>query len=579
MRISRISKALGVAAVSALALSACASSGSSDSSGSDSGDKTITVAETNEFSSLNSNTSGGNSDVNGKITAATHNGFYTVDDKLKIKHNEAFGKFEKISDNPLKVKYTVNDDQKWSDGESVGEADLLLAWASMSGYFNSADGKTTAFDYAGDTSGLGLTSVPEISDGGRTMTLNYSSPYVDWENAFDIGVPAHIVAKKAGVSTDDLVKAIKDGKKGQPNDVITKVAKAWNTMYDMTSMPDDKDLLVTNGAYKVKDIKENQSITLEKNDKYKGDEEPKVDEIVVRTMGDANAQIQALNNGEVDVVEPQASVDTIKQLHDAADTKSFEDSQLAYDHLDLNFAREAFKDENTRKAFLLTIPRQGIVDKLIKPMKDDATVLNSEVYVNSQKEYQDAVKKNDSDKYPTDQDEKNIAEAKKLLGGKTPTVKILYNNANPIRQNSFQMIQEAAGKAGFKVVDGGTPDWSKQLPGGDYDASIFGWVSSGVGHSGWSQYFGTGQGGNYGKYSNKEVDAKLAEVNKTVGDDEKLKNLAYDIDKHAFDDGYGLPLFQSPGITTVKNRVKGIDAYNPTQTGVFWNVEKWDVSN
>ncbi|MBE8528062.1 ABC transporter family substrate-binding protein, partial [Amycolatopsis sp. H6(2020)] len=216
MRFSRISKALGVAAVSALALSACASTDNGSGDGDSGSTKSISVAELNTFSSLNTGSSSGNTDINNKIATATHNGFYSITDQLEVKHNDDFGSFEKVSDDPLKVKYTVNEDEQWSDGNKIDKADLLLAWASQSGHFNGeGENGEQFFDYAGDSEGLGLTDMPEFSDDGRTMTLTYSKPYIDWETAFDVGLPAHVVAKKAGISEDDLVNTLTSAKPGE----------------------------------------------------------------------------------------------------------------------------------------------------------------------------------------------------------------------------------------------------------------------------------------------------------------------------------------------------------------------------
>ena len=47
------------------------------------------------------------------------------------------------------------------------------------------------------------------------------------------------------------------------------------------------------------------------------------------------------------------------------------------------------------------------------------------------------------------------------------------------------------------------------------------------------------------------------------------------IDKHTFEDGYGLPLFQSPGFFGVSDQIDGVTEYQPNQDGVFWNVWEW----
>ena len=230
-----------------------------------------------------------------------------------------------------------------------------------------------------------------------------------------------------------------------------------------------------------------------------------------------------------------------------------------------------------REAFLLTIPRQAIVDRLQKPMSEKATVLNSEVFVTTEEGYQEAVKQNGSEKYAAEDMEANIQKAKELLNGKTPTVRILYNNANPVRSNTFSIIRESAAKAGFQIEDKGSPDWSEQLAGGDYEASIFGWVSPGVGHAMYGQIFKTGGGGNYNGYSNEEVDQLIDELYQTVEAPDKVEELAIKIDKHLFEDAYGLPLFQGIGVWGVRNGIEGFDKYNPGSASFYWNVEDWDV--
>ena len=295
--------------------------------------------------------------------------------------------------------------------------------------------------------------------------------------------------------------------------------------------------------------------------------------VVSRTLDDA--AVTDIDWADCHVLR---SLDEVAKLKDADGVKTLTGDQLLYDHVDLNFNSDVFKDENTRKAFLLTIPRQSIVDKLMKPMNSDAAVLDSQVYVNSQDEYKDAVEKNNSSEYPSSDMDANINQAKELLGGKTPTVRLLYNSGNKARADIFQMIQESAKKAGFNVEDLGAADWSKKLPGGDYDASLFGWTSPGVGHSSYSQIFAAGGGGNYNGYDNEDVNKKADEIRTTVGDDDKVKDLAIDIDKDLFDDSYGLPLFQQAGVVGVKDNVENV-TFNPGSTQVWWNVEKWDIKN
>lgn len=49
-------------------------------------------------------------------------------------------------------------------------------------------------------SGNGLplvTKTPSIGDDGRSPTLGYDRPFVDWELVFGVGLPAHVVAERS----------------------------------------------------------------------------------------------------------------------------------------------------------------------------------------------------------------------------------------------------------------------------------------------------------------------------------------------------------------------------------------------
>ena len=585
MRKTRISSALSLSAVAALALSACASSdtGASNNSGSGSdaaaSDKSVSIAITNVFSSLNVGTAEGNSDTNGIIAQMTNRGFYTVTNTFDIRHNEWFGTYSMTEEGEgIKVDYKVNDDQKWSDGNDIDKGDLLLAWATQSGHFDSEDGELTYFDFAGETAGLGGAEVPVVSEDGRSISFTYPKAFADWEIAYDIDKPAHVVAELAGMTEDELIETIETATPGEENENLRKIADAWNTGYNTTTFPSNEALTVGNGPYLVTAVEENQSVTLTANPNYQGDKKPAIGEVVLKVQGDVATQIQALQNGEVNAVAPQASIDTVSQLEALSGVVTETQPDQSYDHLDLNVKEGSpFADENVRKAFLLTVPRQDIVDKLIKPMDANAEVLNSQLYVASDAEnYAKTVESNNSSEYPSDDMDANIAKAKELLGGQTPTIRILYNNKNPNRINSFQMIKESAEKAGFVVVDAGSEQWSSLLPGGDYEASIFGWVSSGVGNSSLGQIFKTGSSSNFTGYSNATVDAAADEI-MTITDTARIEELKMQADGELFKDGYGLPLFQSIAVTSVSDTITGVQP-KPGQQPLTWNIEEWDIA-
>lgn len=593
MRFTRISKAVAIGATAALALSACAAStGSKDSSsggaeGEGNGGE-IRVVEVNAFSSFNDNTAKGNVDINSKIAYTTQSQFNYIDNDLKVQKNEKFGKYEVVSEDPLTVKYTINEGVKWSDGEPVNADDMMLAWAVQSGHFNDAktddEGEVTAgtnyFDYAGDTSGLALTDVPEIGDDNRSITLKYSKPFADWETSFGMMGAAHVIADKAGMSAEELTELFKTADKGdpskpskKPNAKLKKAADFWNTGFDTKSLPSDESLYLSSGPFIVDKIVADQSMTLVRNKDYDWGPEPKVDSIVVRYIGESPAQVQALKNQEVDIIAPQASADTLESLEALGDQVVVDKGdQLSYDHIDLNY-NGVFKDEDVRKAFMHTIPRQQIVDTIIKKLNPDAKPLDSQLFVPDNDGYEESAKNNGS----ADYQKADIEKAKKLLDGKKPKVRIMYSKDNPNRADSYSLIAASAKKAGFKVVDGGlgASEWGSALGGGTYDATIFGWISSGVGVTGVPQIFGTGSSSNFNKFSDKKADDLMDDLIVTT-DEKEQTDLQVKIDKSIWDSGYGLPLFQSVGVDAYDSGVEGVE-YMSNQTGIWWNFWDWNL--
>ena len=585
---TRRTRILGIVAASALALTACASQDTgtestdtgtaTDAATAERSGGTVRVAETNAFTSFNPGVGANNLDINSKVLGMMRSDFLYLDNELNIVQDESFGTYEKVSDDPLTVRYSVNEESVWSDGTPIDKGDMLLAWAVMSGHFDGEDPEAgpTYFQYAGSTEGLGLTDMPEFED-DRTMTVTYSEPYVDWEIAYGLGdaMPAHVVAEQAGLADEAaLVELLESATPGEANEQLQAVADFWNTGFVTTTMPSDESLILSSGPMIVTDMVADQSITLGVNESYTGDHVAQVDEITVRFIGDAAAQIAALRNGEVDIIAPQPTVDAVQEVSSIEDVQVLQGSRLSYDHVDLSFDSEVFADQNVREAFLKTIPRQQILDRLIKPINENAEVVNSQIYLPSEGDlYTQAVAENGSDAYA----EVDIEGAKELLAGATPTVRILYASNNPIRVDTFSIIQESASQAGFVIEDGGAEDWGSQLGTGTYDASIFGWISSGVGSAGVPQLFSSDGGGNYSAYSNEEVDALASELMVTTDADE-AESIKRQIDALLWGDAYGVTLFQGPGLVVHSDAVEGIE-YMPNQTGVWWNFWEWSLNS
>jgi peptide/nickel transport system substrate-binding protein len=582
MPLRRLMQVITGAVAAVLVISGCSASGGAPPVvvGETKRGGSVTVAEVNAFTSFNPFSAAGNTDINTKIGQITHSGFYYVDNNEKVVRNEKFGRYEKVSDRPLKVKYTVNEGVKWSDGDPIDAGDLLLAWAADSGYFDDAKAGTgtTYFSAAADRTGLAGTAFPEIGSDGRSITLEYLSPYADWEVAFDVGLPAHVVAAKSGLNDEgDLIALLKDSPRGDTdrpavNTRLKRVSDFWNTGFDTKALPPDPAMYLSSGPYIVRDMVPDTSVTLVRNKDYVWGAEPYLDEITVRFTGAAGAAAAALRAGQAGIIAPQPSAGT-EGLFDglAAQGNTVERyNQSGYDHLDLKFSGP-FAEKSVREAFLKTVPRQEIVKDVVGGQVDDAKPLDSHVFLPDHPKYADTVKNNGSADYA----KVDIQGAAAQLRGAAPTIRVLYNKDNPNRARAFALIRDSARAAGFTVEDAGlgSSDWVAALSKGAYDAAILGWIGPGVGVSRVPQIFKTGAGSNFTGFSDADADKTMEELAAST-DLAKQDELLANVDKRIWQNAYGLPLYQTTGMVAYSNRVTGI-VPSSGPLGVWWNVWDW----
>jgi peptide/nickel transport system substrate-binding protein len=600
LRIKRFAAGGVLLATGALVLSACTPA---QAPGAEIVEGTsITVAWNQPFYSANGNTSFGNATANNNINYMTYSGFNYYDNTPELQRDESFGTYELVSEDPLQIQYTVNESAQWSDEVPVDAADLMLQWAALSGAYNTEGfdeseyqdpetgefttefpENTVFFDSgASPESGLGLVrDAPEINEDGRGILMTYSDFYVDWELSFGSPLPAHVIAMNAlGIEDPAEAKqAVLDALQNEDTEVIAQLAAAWNNIFNFTEMPSDTSVLTASGPYMISDFVADQYITLQANENYVGDHQPQVETITVRFITDAMAAVTALQNGDVDVIQPQATPDVRAALEGTEGiTVNYSDG-ATYEHVDLQFANsknpDVFSTLEARQSFLLTIPRQEIIDRLIKPLNPEAEVRNSQVFVPGAEGYDESVENSGILEMYSEVDIDQAIALREQAGLAEGTeVCLIFASTNPRRVSEYELIRESAAQAGWSVTDCSSPEWGGLLgTPGAYDASLFGWQSTSLGVSSVGPNYETDAINNHSFYSNPEMDAVVQELNRTV-EPERQQELLMEIDRILVEDAFGITIFQFPEVTAFSDRVTGIDSSTLAPT-VFWNVWDW----
>jgi len=565
----------------------------------------VRVAWNDPLLSFNNNTSRNNAVANGNPLYLMNTGFSYYDSDLLLVNNDTFGVCIIESLDPLTITFRINEGVTWSDGVQVDAADLILSWGSLSTVFNTGEAEfddegnyvetdAVVFDAASESLKL-VTTFPEISEDGLAVTLTWDKFYVDYQiGGVGTTVPAHVVAKNAlGIADAAEAKAgLIEAFQNNDAAALKPIADFFNTGFDANKLPDDPDLYLGNGAYNLVSYDEVSQMVFEANPDFTWGPRPQVKTIVYRIIGDPTAAVQALANEEIDVMQPQATADVLDQLAAVADRgiEVIQGIGAVYEHVDLvvanggpfdpaTYGGDAETAKKVRQAFLKTIPRQDIIDRLIKPLNPSAEIRNSFTQIPDSPPYADMVAQNGSDQYAAT----DIAGAAALLeeaGVATPIeVRLLFGANNPRRANQYDLIAASAAQAGFTVINGASETWGQQLSEiAIYDASLFGWASTAVDVAGSQANFVTGGQNNFGGYSNATVDALYDELQSET-DPARQAELLIQIEQQLWADAFGTTIFQHPAITAFNaNYVSGINDLSLTPY-FFHNFWDWTAAS
>ena len=593
MKFSRIVRAVAIAAVGVLGTSglAVAPAGAADRT-------LVRIAESNVRTSLNSSHSDHNLVENGTVGYLTGDGFNYYDNKSNLVKKTGFGTYRIVKNEPLTIETKLNKGLVWSDGAPIDAYDLLLPWVTASGFYDN-DAQGVYWDDVSKESGMEkIVKFPTISQDSLTVTWTFDEFDSAWELFFGIGKPVHALTQLAYPTLSDgqaKAKFITAVKKKDWK-VLKALATQWNTAYNFIDTKPidestDPNLLIVAGAYTIKSSVPGKSMTLVANPLYKTGPKPTIKTIQLVTIPDSTAMGQALANGEVDIIAPQATAALNNSLLAQPNTTVYGFGAATYEHLDVDLKGPAWagmsaaKANDLRRALLLTIPRQEIVDKLVKTINPAAKVLNSITpYFNASPSHDKMAATSGVKPYLD-------AEATRLAAAKALLTKHGYSTTNPLkltlhwggptnerRKNTAALIVAAAAKAGIEVTSKPSAVWSQELGNNKSDLQFFAWAQTSTVYTGMRNIYGsTGsepRAQNYVDWINSTVDKALARHSDEILSADGAFKVNQIFEKEYFKDAVGLPLFQWASLIAANKTLKNVkpSALSPQ---VVWNFWEW----
>jgi peptide/nickel transport system substrate-binding protein len=578
MRRSRAASLAAVGAVASLVLAACGGGGGDDGDASEGGiyqdckaspntcnavpaaqlqqGGSLTFAIEKNLANWNVNTSEGNVfEIGMTVKAFLPWTFTTTPDLKQVVNENLLVSAEQTSANPQTIVYRIRPEAVWNDGTPITADDFVFQWKAMNG---GCPGCNPA-----NTSGYNQVQSVTGSDGGKTVTVVFGTPYADWKNLFASGTPlypAHIAAQHGDLTTPD------------------GLAAAFNWLG--ANVP-----TYSGGPYQIQNWQDNVALTLVPNPKWYGKTKPALQQLIMRVITEASQEPIALQNNEVQVIYPQPQVDLVQQVESIPGVSQAQGLGLQWEHLDLNLANEYLADEPLRDAIFAATNVQSIIDSTVGQFNEDVTPLKSHMFVPGIEGYEDYLPAEQGSgdverarQILTEAGYTNIGEGQQLTrkdGRAVPTFRIRYTVGNAIRQTTVELIQAQLRPLGINLEIVPTDDLGQTTDSGDYDMIVFAWVQTPASFSNAEQTWNSTSSQNFGQYQNPEVDRLMHEA-ATSTDLAKARDLLNQAGRILAEDSYVLPLYQKPTIIAAQNNVANA-RNNSSLDGPTYNVEEWGL--
>jgi peptide/nickel transport system substrate-binding protein len=577
---------------------------------------TVVVHDTNSLTSFNSGTPDTNLTINGAVGYLSGIGFNYYDDKKNLVKNPTFGSYKIVKNGAtdFRIQYTIEKGRVWSDGTPITAVDLLLSHVLSSNAYSKAAGlgdpdsdTVPAFNSNayGSTYNDNIVGQPVLSADKMSLTLQWKQKLANWDLFGPGPSPVHTLVLlsegKKALGTVKENEAARDrfltAFNSKNTAVLKAIGKVWSESYNITEVNDKTNplLFVGNGGFLVDSAVSKSSVTMKTNPKYNSG--PKlsgsVDTIIFKFIGDSTAAAQALANGELDVYSGQPTADAVAALKKISGVTVKGGIAATYEHWDPRvnaapgqpeykglFKGHGGKGAELRKAFLLSIPREEIVEKLIRPINPDAVVLGSTFLSPGQEGYDRLVANNGSGYYVGPQDVLN-AKASRLLKKYYPSasasnpvkVTVLVPGNNARRAAEFALAKANALKVGFELVGDVQASWSPKIQNSEYDAVFYGYGATSTAQTGTNANFIIGGGNNRMGVELPALDKILQGLQPPLSNSALVtKIIAAERILHA--EGITVGVFQFPAVTAYNKDLKNVKPA-PLSPNLVWNYWEW----
>ncbi len=511
----------------------------------------VNYAVDGTLGSYNTNTVNGAASAGPQAFARVLTGFSYHGPDGQALADRDFGTVSVVGREPLVLDYQISDNAVYSDGKPITCDDMVLTWAAQSGRY-------PGFDAASQAGYLDIAGI-ECQPGSKKARVNFfpGRAVTDFDNLFTATsvMPSHVIGDELGL---DVTAALF----GQDPAVVSRIAEAWNTGWDLKPGLDLKRF-PSSGPYKIDSVSPDGAVVLTANDKWWGTK-PVTKRVTVWPHGvDVQDRINSGTFHVVDVATGSAGTLTAPDDYQLSEIPSGGIEQLIF------APQGALSAPPARRALALCTPRDLIA------LNAEMPIANSRLNPVGDNAYSAAESLAEAGRFGV----ANPDAARAALNGVPVTVRIGYQAPNPRLAATIAAITKSCAVAGITVEDVTNGSIGPQaLRDGQIDAllaSTGGATGSGsTGSPSLDAYaLHTGNGNNLPAYSNPQIDGIISALAVTIDPKEQVRLLS-DASPILWADVPTLPLYRQQRTVVSSKKMFGVQA-NPTKWGAGWNMDRW----
>ena len=465
-------------------------------------------------------------DFGGLLRWTLPRAFFIKPDGEMTVNSDYFTDVELTSTDPQVVTYTINPKAVWTDGTPI-------TWEDFAAQISATSGKDDRFLFAAPNGSERVESVTKGVD-DRQAVITFAQHYADWRGMF---AGNSMLAPKS----------------------MTQDPEAFNRGFLNGPAPSAGPFMITSVDRAA------QRITLTRNPDWWG-ETPVLDSVTYTVLDDA-AKMPALQNNALDAVGV-ANLDDLTIARRTQGVSIRRAPAPSWYHMTFNGAEGSIlADPALRTAISKGIDRQAIASVTQRGLVDNPVPLNNHIYLAGQEGYQDNSIGFDPETAKRDLD----ALGWQLNGqfrekdGRRLTIRDVFYDAQSTRQIA-QIAQNNLAQIGVELqlnAVGGGQLFTDFVTPGNFDIAQFSWVGDAFALAGLTQIYASGGESNFGKIGSPEIDAQIEETLSEL-DPAKARELANELDKMIWSEGFSLPLFQSAGNVAVRGTLAN---FGPTGIG------------